>query len=245
MVCRYLMIPGLSDEVYIELLQYDVPDSTPDSYTVEHVRLISSSAGAEEAAAEEAASAEVEIEEANVKSPLRNVVTAPKPASAVPPRSAPTTVPVPKPASAAVPKAAPAPTTASAPKPAPQAEPTPPAAPKAAFNPFAKKKDSGTAASNDAGNDGAEPAPKKYNPFGGKKRNTASRLQVLSMKRVKAAGDWADKEIHKLIAAIKECGTQEGDVWSVPFGTLFSHTENTMEALAGTLKSSKQRGVVA
>lgn len=48
---------------------------------------------------------------------------------------------------------------------------------------------------------------------------------------------WVDKEIRKLIKFIKECGQQDAATgkWTVKFGPLFSHTENTMEALSGAI----------
>lgn len=246
--------------MYIELLKYELPSSTPDSYTVEQVRLISSTPDdappedeADTTAPEvppptAASAAAAAAARAKTTSPLKSVVTAPPKASTAPPRAS---AAPPKPASSVAPRPASTATaaantkakaegdaaaTAAPPKPASTAPP------KAAFNPFGKKK---AAASQGDGGGEAEGASKKFNPFGKNNRNAASRLAVLSMKRVKAAADWADKEIRKLIAAIKECGEQNAEKkWAVAFGTLFSHTENTMEALAGTLKSAKQRGVV-
>lgn len=55
---------------------------------------------------------------------------------------------------------------------------------------------------------------------------------------------WVDKEIRKLIVAMKELGGG-GPRVEVTYGRLFSHTENSMEALSGTLKTARRQGVVS
>lgn len=58
---------------------------------------------------------------------------------------------------------------------------------------------------------------------------------------------WTDKEIRKLIREIQTHGAPSGSggIWEVAFGKLFVETANCMEALSGTLRTSKKMGVVA
>ena len=52
-------------------------------------------------------------------------------------------------------------------------------------------------------------------------------------------------QIRKLIAAVTKHGSNNGDgTWAIKFGDLFTATEHSMEALAGTLKTALKHGVV-
>eukprot|EP01083_Nonionella_stella_P023143 63991_1 len=67
----------------------------------------------------------------------------------------------------------------------------------------------------------------------------------LSSHRVQHAIAWGDKEIRKLIDALKEFGAKnEKGNFAVKYGHLFEETTNTFEALSGTLKVAKSRGVI-
>lgn len=56
---------------------------------------------------------------------------------------------------------------------------------------------------------------------------------------------FVDHEVRLLQAKVKELGAVNADgKWSVPFGVLYDATEQIFEALAGTLKAAKKRGVV-
>jgi len=57
-----------------------------------------------------------------------------------------------------------------------------------------------------------------------------------------------DKEIELLKAKIQLLGVDNGDgTWTVKFGVLFNDTEcaNLFEALVGTLRAAKKRGLVS
>eukprot|EP00041_Stephanoeca_diplocostata_P036325 m.1319138 g.1319138 ORF g.1319138 m.1319138 type:complete len:1102 (+) comp24843_c0_seq8:314-3619(+) len=68
----------------------------------------------------------------------------------------------------------------------------------------------------------------------------------LNAERALAAAHWVDKEIRKLISSIQKHGkvSEANGKYEVGFGILFKATENTMEALAGTLKTAKKHKVV-
>lgn len=52
-------------------------------------------------------------------------------------------------------------------------------------------------------------------------------------------------EVKLLQEKVKELGSPNADgKWSVPFGVLYDATDQIFEALAGTLKAAKKRGVV-
>jgi hypothetical protein len=53
-------------------------------------------------------------------------------------------------------------------------------------------------------------------------------------------------EVALLQAKVVELGTKDAATgrWSVPFGVLYDATDQIFEALAGTLKAAKKRGVV-
>ena len=55
-----------------------------------------------------------------------------------------------------------------------------------------------------------------------------------------------EREVRELQRQVKALGTQDAATgrWSVPFGTLYDKTQDIFEALAGTLKSAKKRGLV-
>ena len=55
-----------------------------------------------------------------------------------------------------------------------------------------------------------------------------------------------EKEVRELQHQVKVLGSQDAATgrWSVPFGTLYDKTQDIFEALAGTLKAAKKRGVV-
>jgi len=55
-----------------------------------------------------------------------------------------------------------------------------------------------------------------------------------------------EKEVRELQHQIKVLGAQDAASgrWSVPFGVLYDKTQDIFEALAGTLKAAKKRGVV-
>jgi hypothetical protein len=54
-----------------------------------------------------------------------------------------------------------------------------------------------------------------------------------------------DHEVALLAEQIKKLGAQGADGrWSVNFGPLYDATQDIFEALAGTLKTAKKRGVV-
>eukprot|EP01080_Neovahlkampfia_damariscottae_P003783 gene3783-6944_t len=67
------------------------------------------------------------------------------------------------------------------------------------------------------------------------------KLISLKHKRVDHAANWMDKEINKLIDIIKENGIAPN--YEITYKELFMLTEKTMEALSGTLKLGKKRGV--
>jgi len=68
----------------------------------------------------------------------------------------------------------------------------------------------------------------------------------LRAERAVTAAKWVDKEIRKLIGLIKKHGTKADDgKWSIKFGVLFKVAEDVMEAVAGTLKTSKKHKVVS
>lgn len=67
----------------------------------------------------------------------------------------------------------------------------------------------------------------------------------LSNKRAVAATRWVDKEIRKLIAAIKSYGTENAGKYTVTFGVLYEPTQNHFEALSGTLRTAKKHKVVS
>ncbi len=54
-----------------------------------------------------------------------------------------------------------------------------------------------------------------------------------------------DHEVLLLQRTIKELGTESGGKWSVSFGLLFDKTQDIFEALAGTLKAAKKRGIIS
>jgi hypothetical protein len=53
-----------------------------------------------------------------------------------------------------------------------------------------------------------------------------------------------DEEIEILVEAIKANGYEEGGQQHCKFGALFTATEDTLEALIGTLKAAKKRNLV-
>jgi hypothetical protein len=53
-----------------------------------------------------------------------------------------------------------------------------------------------------------------------------------------------DKEIEILVAAIKKHGYEEDGVTKALFGKVFEETVDTLEALNGTLRSAKKKGIV-
>ena len=55
-----------------------------------------------------------------------------------------------------------------------------------------------------------------------------------------------DREVRELQVQVKLLGAQDAATgrWSVPFGTLYDKTQDIFEALAGTLKSAKKRGLI-
>ena len=55
-----------------------------------------------------------------------------------------------------------------------------------------------------------------------------------------------DREVRELQVQVKLLGSLDAATgrWSVPFGTLYDKTQDIFEALAGTLKSAKKRGLV-
>jgi len=64
-------------------------------------------------------------------------------------------------------------------------------------------------------------------------------------KRLDDAVRWVDKEIRKLISEIKKIATPPGaDKPTVTYGVLFEATQDSMEALSGTLMTARKRGVV-
>jgi hypothetical protein len=69
---------------------------------------------------------------------------------------------------------------------------------------------------------------------------------VAARKRIDDAIRWVDKEIRKLIRAIKEIAefNKQTDPHRVTFGELFEETVNVFEALSGTLLTAKKRKVV-
>eukprot|EP00039_Didymoeca_costata_P013678 m.212005 g.212005 ORF g.212005 m.212005 type:complete len:938 (+) comp15844_c0_seq6:264-3077(+) len=66
----------------------------------------------------------------------------------------------------------------------------------------------------------------------------------LNANRALAAAQWVDKEIRKLIAAIKEFGENNNGHWTVTYKALFDNTDDIFEALSGTLKTAKKHKVV-
>jgi len=63
-------------------------------------------------------------------------------------------------------------------------------------------------------------------------------------KRLDDAVRWVDKEIRKLIGEIQKIGGSD-DKPVVSYGALFAATQDSMEALSGTLMTAKKRGVVS
>ena len=54
-----------------------------------------------------------------------------------------------------------------------------------------------------------------------------------------------DREVHELQVQVAKLGARGADGrFSVPFGTLYDATQDVFEALAGTLKAAKKRGIV-
>lgn len=59
--------------------------------------------------------------------------------------------------------------------------------------------------------------------------------------------DAVDHEVSLLQNEVTKLGTRDavtGKI-SVPFGVLFQHTQDIFEALGGTLKAAKKRGIVS
>ena len=54
-----------------------------------------------------------------------------------------------------------------------------------------------------------------------------------------------DHEVQILVTWITENGTTEGEDTYVLFGKLFSETQDIFEALTGTLKAAKKKGLIA
>lgn len=55
-----------------------------------------------------------------------------------------------------------------------------------------------------------------------------------------------DREVHELQLAIARLGAPNADgKFEVPFGVLYDATVDIFEALAGTLKAAKKRGIIA
>lgn len=80
----------------------------------------------------------------------------------------------------------------------------------------------------------------------GKRLSSSVRRGELSKKRAEAASRWVDKEIRKLINAIKSYGLEKDDgKYQVTYGDLYEPTQNMFEALTGTLRTAKKHKVVA
>jgi len=63
--------------------------------------------------------------------------------------------------------------------------------------------------------------------------------------RTKNAVVWVTKEINKLIVEFRKLGKEGSDGYlHVTYGELFKATQNSMEALSGTLKAAKKQGIV-
>ena len=55
-----------------------------------------------------------------------------------------------------------------------------------------------------------------------------------------------DREVHELQLAIARLGAPNADgTFEVAFGKLYDETVDIFEALAGTLKAAKKRGIIA
>jgi hypothetical protein len=59
--------------------------------------------------------------------------------------------------------------------------------------------------------------------------------------------DAVDHEVTLLQNEVTKLGTRDAVTgkFSVPFGVLFQHTQDIFEALGGTLKAAKKRGIVS
>jgi hypothetical protein len=56
---------------------------------------------------------------------------------------------------------------------------------------------------------------------------------------------FVDEEVKRLCEEIKRLGSQGADgKWFVNFGPLYDATQDIFEALAGTLKSAKKKGLI-